>query len=184
MLDAFSRAVTSSDSKGAFVGGDELAALKSFVAEGNKRLDAVNEIASNASCIVTDSVAGIVCESPGLTAPGGGVYTNRKMAACLRDSEIILRYITYAVLTGDGSVLSDRCLNGLKETYAALGVPTGNTSRAIAIMKACAVAHVTGTNTEGRAGSKFSPNTATKGDCASLASEVAGYFDTAIEAIS
>ena len=184
MLDAFSRAVTSSDASGSFVGGGDLDALKSFVAEGNKRLDAVNEIASNASCIVTDSVAGIVCESPGLTAPGGGVYTNRKMAACLRDAEIVLRYITYAVLTGDGSVLSDRCLNGLKETYAALGVPVGNTARAIAIMKACAVAHVTGTNTEAQAGSKFSPNTNTKGDCASLAAEVASYFDAAIEAIS
>ena len=93
MLDAFSRAVASADAGGQFVGGGDLAALKSFIAEGNKRLDAVNAIASNASCIVTDSVAGIVCESPGLTSPGGGVYTNRKMAACLRDGEIILRYI-------------------------------------------------------------------------------------------
>ena len=46
--------------------------------------------------------------------------TNRKMAACLRDGEIILRYVTYALLTGDASVLKDRCLNGLKETYSAL----------------------------------------------------------------
>jgi len=140
MLDAFSKAVTSADSAGNFVGGADLDALKAFVADGNKRLDAVNFIASNASCIVTDAVAGIVCESPGLTAPGGGVYTNRKMAACLRDGEIVLRYVTYAVLTGDASVLQDRCLNGLKETYAALGVPVGNTSRAVAIMKAAAVA--------------------------------------------
>lgn len=184
MLDAFSRAVTAADSSGSFVGGDDLNALKDFIAEGNKRLDAANEIASNASCIVTDSIAGIVCESPGLTAPGGGVYTNRKMAACLRDAEIVLRYITYAVLTGDSSVLTDRCLNGLKETYAALGVPVGNTSRAIAIMKACAVAHVTGTNTEAQAGSKFNKNENTQGDCASLAAEVASYFDAAIDAIS
>lgn len=56
------------------------------------------------------------------------------MAACLRDAEIILRYISYALITGDGSILNDRCLNGLKETYSALGVPTGNTARAIAIM--------------------------------------------------
>lgn len=59
------------------------------------------------------------------------------MAACLRDGEIILRYITYAVLTGDGSVLSDRCLNRLKETYAALGVPVGNTVRAVNIINVC-----------------------------------------------
>ncbi len=184
MLDAFSRAVSSADSSGSFVGGDQLGSLKSFIAEGNKRLDAVNAIASNASCIVTDSVAGIVCENPGLTAPGGGVYTNRKMAACLRDSEIILRYATYALLTGDASILNDRCLNGLKETYAALGVPTSNTVRAINIMKACVVAHINNTNTQEQAGSKYSPLSVAEGDCSSLASEAASYLDAAAAAIS
>ena len=113
--------------------------LKSFIADGNKRLDAVNAITSNASCIVSDAVAGICCENTGLTAPNGGVYTNRKMAACLRDGEIVLRYVSYALLAGDASVLQDRCLNGLRETYAALGVPTGSAARAVAIMKASAV---------------------------------------------
>lgn len=176
MLDAFSRAVTSADGGGKFVGGGELDALKGFIADGNKRLDAVNAIASNASCVVTDSVAGAICQNSGLTEPGGGVYTNRKMAACLRDAEIILRYISYALLTGDGSILTDRCLNGLKETYSALGVPTENTSYAIGIMKKCAVAHITD-EAERKMGS-------TKGDCAALASEAAGYFDAAIAAIS
>ncbi|NEP61625.1 MAG: bleomycin hydrolase [Symploca sp. SIO2G7] len=184
MLDAFSKTVTSADSKGGFVGGSDLDALKEFVASGNKRLDAVNSIASNASCIVTDSIAGICCESPGLTEPGGGVYTNRKMAACLRDGEIILRYITYALLTGDSSVLKDRCLNGLKETYAALGVPTGNTARAVNIMKACAVAHINAENTEGRAGSKYRKIDVTKGDCSALTAECAAYFDEVVAAIS
>lgn len=184
MLDAFSKAVTSADAGGKFVGGAELEALKGFIAEGNKRLDAVNAITSNASCIVTDSVAGICCESPGLTEPGGGVYTNRKMAACLRDGEIILRYVTYALLTGDASVLTDRCLNGLKETYAALGVPAGNAARAVAIMKACAVAHITATNTEAQAGSKYRKMSFTEGDCSALSSECAGYFDAVIAAIS
>ncbi|MDJ0516851.1 MAG: phycocyanin subunit beta [Trichodesmium sp. MO_231.B1] len=184
MLDAFSKAVTSADAGGKFVGGEELEALKGFIAEGNKRLDAVNAITSNASCIVTDSVAGICCESPGLTEPGGGVYTNRKMAACLRDGEIILRYVTYALLTGDASVLTDRCLNGLKETYAALGVPVGNAARAVAIMKACAVAHITATNTEAQAGSKYRKMSFTEGDCSALSSECAGYFDAVIAAIS
>lgn len=57
------------------------------------------------------------------------------MAACLRDGEIVLRYISYALLAGDASVLDDRCLNGLKETYIALGVPTQSAGRAVAIMK-------------------------------------------------
>lgn len=177
MLDAFSKAVAASDAKGAFLGASDLAAVKEFVSLGNRRLDAANFIASNASCIVSDAVAGIVCESPGLTSPGGGVYTNRKMAACLRDGDIVLRYITYATLAGDASVLNDRCLNGLKETYAALGVPAGNAARAVAIMKAAAVAFVTNTASQRKM-------TVTQGDCASLASEIAGYFDAVIAAIS
>ena len=68
------------------------------------------------------------------------------MAACLRDGEIVLRYISYALLAGDASVLDDRCLNGLKETYIALGVPTQSAARAVAIMKASATAHIGETN--------------------------------------
>ena len=94
MLDAFSRKAVSADSSGAFIGGGELASLKSFIADGNKRLDAVNAISGNSACIVSDAVAGICCENTGLTAPNGGVYTNRKMAACLRDGEIVLRYVS------------------------------------------------------------------------------------------
>ncbi|MBP0016424.1 MAG: bleomycin hydrolase [Cyanobacteria bacterium SBLK] len=183
MLDAFSKTVAAADSKGGFVGGSELESLKSFITEGNKRLDAVNAVASNASCCVTDAIAGICCESPGLTSPGGGVYSNRKMAACLRDGEIILRYISYALLAGDASVLQDRCLNGLKETYSALGVPAGSTSRAVSIMKAICIAHINNTNTEGFAGSKFRKMDVTPGDCSSLASECGSYFDAVIEAI-
>ena len=181
MLDAFSRAALAADSSGSFIGGDQLGALRAFVAEGNKRLDAVNAIASNASCVVSDSVAGICCENKGLTDPGGGVYTNRKMAACLRDAEIVLRYVSYALLAGDGSVLQDRCVNGLREAYAALGVPAGSAARAVAIMKASAVAHITNTNDTTEPKRKMQ---VVDGDCNSLASEAAGYFDTVISAIS
>ena len=111
MLDAFSRKAVSADSSGSFIGSGDLADLKSFIADGNKRLDAVNAVTSNASCVVSDSIAGICCENTGLTAPNGGVYTNRKMAACLRDGEIVLRYVSYALLAGDASVLQDRRLN-------------------------------------------------------------------------
>lgn len=179
MLDAFSRAVISADSAGSFLGSNDLASLKSFIADGNKRLDAVNFIASNASCIVSDAIAGICCENTGLTEPGGGVYTNRKMAACLRDGDIVLRYICYALLAGDASVLNDRCLNGLKETYAALGVPTGNAARAVGIMKAAAVAFVTNTASQRKMTVTEKPNS-----CDSLAAEVGGYFDTVVAAIS
>ena len=145
MLDAFSRVVTNADSKAAYVAGADLQALKKFISEGNKRLDAVNSIVSNASCIVSDSVSGMICENPSLISPSGNCYTNRRMAACLRDGEIILRYVSYALLSGDSSVLEDRCLNGLKETYSSLGVPASGNARAVSIMKACSVAFVNNT---------------------------------------
>jgi phycoerythrin beta chain len=176
MLDAFSRAVITADAKTSTIGGADLSALKAFVAEGNKRLDAVNCVASNASCIVSDSVSGMICENQGLIQAGGNCYPTRRMAACLRDGEIILRYVTYALLSGDSSVLDDRCLNGLKETYAALGVPTTSTARAVQIMKVCAVAHINNTATKRKMDTP-------QGDCSALAAEAASYFDRVISAL-
>lgn len=177
MLDAFSRVVVNSDAKAAYVGGSDLQALKTFISDGNKRLDAVNAIVSNASCIVSDAVSGMICENPGLIAPGGNCYTNRRMAACLRDGEIILRYVSYALLAGDGSVLEDRCLNGLKETYIALGVPTNSSNRAVSIMKAAAVAFVNNTAPQRKMD-------VSSGDCSGLSSEVASYCDRVVSSIS
>jgi len=184
MLDAFSRAVVSADAKTAPIGSGELASLRSFVAEGNKRLDAVNAITSNASCIVSDAVTGMICENTGLIQAGGNCYPNRRMAACLRDGEIVLRYISYALLAGDASVLDDRCLNGLKETYIALGVPLQSAARAVAIMKSATVALSNQTNTEAGGGTKYRKMEATQGDCSALVAEAASYFDRVIGALS
>lgn len=186
MLDAFSRAVLSADSKNAAIGSGELAALRNYVAEGNKRLDAVNAITSNASCIVSDAVTGMICENTGLIQAGGNCYPNRRMAACLRDGEIVLRYISYALLAGDASVLDDRCLNGLKETYIALGVPLQSTARAVAIMKASSTAHINETNTSGTNPdeTRFRKMETIKGDCSALVAEAASYFDRVSSALS
>ena len=76
MLDSFSRAVVTADAKTSVIGGTDLNALKGFIAEGNKRLDAVNAIASNASCAVSDAVSGMICENQAKPAnrkrPGSG----------------------------------------------------------------------------------------------------------------
>ncbi|MEB3339185.1 bleomycin hydrolase [Okeania sp.] len=186
MLDAFSKAVVTADTKTAPIGGAELASLKEFIASGNRRLDAVNAIASNASCMVSDAIAGMICENDGLIQAGGNCYPNRRMAACLRDGEIILRYVTYALLAGDASVLNDRCLNGLKETYIALGVPLQSTARAVQIMKAQAAAHIKDQPSDELAGGKkrIMGATVTEDRCASLVAEASGYFDQVISALS
>ena len=63
------------------------------------------------------------------------MYTCRRYAACVRDMDFFLRYATYAMLAGDPSILDERVLNGLKETYNSLGVPIGATVRSVQAMK-------------------------------------------------
>ena len=170
-LDVFSKVVSQADSRGEFLSTEQLDALTAVVASGSKRLDVVNRITSNASAIVTNAARALFEEQPQLVAPGGNAYTNRRAAACLRDLEIILRYVTYAILAGDSSVLDDRALNGLRETYQALGTPGASVAKGVSKMKEAAINIVN------------DPNGITKGDCSQLVSELAGYFDRAAAAV-
>ncbi len=172
MLDAFTKVVAQADTRGEFLSTSQIDALANLVAESNKRMDAVNRITSNASTIVANAARALFAEQPQLIAPGGNAYTNRRMAACLRDMEIILRYVTYATFSGDASVLEDRCLNGLRETYVALGVPGASTAAGIQKMKEAAVAIANDTNG------------VTAGDCSALMSEISSYFDRAAAAVA
>jgi phycocyanin beta chain len=171
MFDAFTKVVSQSDARGEFLTTSQLDALSSMVAEGNKRIDAVNRITSNASTIVANAARSLFAEQPQLIAPGGNAYTSRRMAACLRDMEIILRYVTYATFAGDASVLDDRCLNGLRETYLALGTPGASVATGVQKMKEAAIAIANDSNG------------ITRGDCSSLMSEIGSYFDRAASAV-
>ncbi len=171
MLDAFTKVVAQADTRGEYVSSGQLDALRAMVADGNKRIDSVNRITGNASAIVANAARALFAEQPQLIAPGGNAYTNRRMAACLRDMEIILRYVTYAIFTGDASVLDDRCLNGLRETYLALGVPGGSVAAGVQKMKEAAIAIAN------------NPDGITRGDCSQLMSEISGYFDRAAAAV-
>jgi phycocyanin beta chain len=172
MLDAFAKVVSQADARGEYISSSQLDALSAMVSDGNKRVDSVNRITSNASAIVANAARALFAEQPQLIAPGGNAYTNRRMAACLRDMEIILRYVTYATFAGDASVLEDRCLNGLRETYLALGVPGSSVAAGVQKMKEAAIALAN------------DPNGITRGDCSSLMSEISGYFDKAAAAVA
>ena len=172
MFDAFAKVVSQADARGDYLSSAQIDALSAMVADGNKRMDVVNRITSNASAIVANAARALFAEQPGLIAPGGNAYTSRRMAACLRDMEIILRYVTYAIYAGDSSILDDRCLNGLKETYLALGTPGASVAIGVKKMKDAAVA-IAGDSSG-----------ITRGDCAALMSEVGGYFDKAAASIA
>ena len=172
MFDAFTRVVSQADTRGEFLTGSQLDALSAMVSDSNKRMDAVNRITSNSSAIVTNAARSLFEEQPQLIAPGGNAYTSRRMAACLRDMEIILRYVTYAIFSGDASVLEDRCLNGLRETYLALGTPGASVAVGVQKMKDAALAIAN------------DPNGVTPGDCSNLMSEISSYFDRAASAVA
>ncbi len=172
MYDAFAKVVSQADSRGAYISASQIDALSAMVADGSKRLDAVNRITSNSSTIVANAARALFAEQPALIAPGGNAYTSRRMAACLRDMEIVLRYVTYAIYSGDASILEDRCLNGLKETYLALGTPGTSVAAGIGKMKDAAIAIAN------------DPNGITRGDCSALMSEIGSYFDKAAAAVA
>jgi len=172
MYDVFTRVVSQADARGEYLSGSQIDALSATVADGNKRIDAVNRITGNASAIVANAARSLFSDQPQLIQPGGNAYTSRRMAACLRDMDIILRYVTYATFTGDASVLEDRCLNGLRETYVALGVPGASVAAGVQKMKDAAIAIVSDTNG------------ITRGDCSSLYAEISGYFDRAAAAVA
>ncbi|HBE21311.1 MAG TPA: phycocyanin subunit beta [Cyanobacteria bacterium UBA11149] len=171
MYDAFTKVVAQADTQGTMVSDAQLDALSAMVADGLKRIDAVNRITGSASAIVASAARSLFADQPQLIAPGGNAYTNRRMAACLRDMEIILRYVTYATFAGDASVLNDRCLNGLRETYTALGVPGASVAAGVRKMKDAAIAIAN------------DPNGITRGDCSALMAEIGSYFDLAANAV-
>lgn len=134
MQDAITTLINSSDAQGKYLDDTSLNNLQNYFRSGDLRAKAAMNISANASTIVTKTVAKSLLYTD-ITAPGGNMYTCRRYAACIRDMEYFLRYATYAMLAGDPSILDERVLNGLKETYNSLGVPVGATVRSVQSMK-------------------------------------------------
>lgn len=172
MLDAFSRVVEQADRQGAYLSDAQVNALSAMVADSNKRLDVVNRLTSSAAAITSNAYRALVADQPQVFGPGGACFHHRNQAACLRDLGFILRYVTYSMLAGDASVMDDRCLNGLRETYQALGTPGATVASGIGKMKDAALSIAN------------DPNGITQGDCSSLMAELAGYFDRAAAAVA
>ncbi|NJL43060.1 MAG: allophycocyanin subunit beta [Pseudanabaena sp. SU_2_4] len=134
MQDAITSVINSSDVQGRYLDTAALEKLKGYFATGELRVRASGTISANAANIVKEAVAKSLLYSD-VTRPGGNMYTTRRYAACIRDLDYYLRYATYAMLAGDASILDERVLNGLKETYNSLGVPISSTVQAIQAIK-------------------------------------------------
>jgi allophycocyanin beta subunit len=137
MQDAITAVINAADVQGKYLDGSALDRLKSYFSTGELRVRAATTLSANASTIVKEAVAKSLLYTD-TTRPGGNMYTCRRYAACIRDLDYFLRYATYAMLAGDPSILDERVLNGLKETYNSLGVPVGTTVQAIQAIKGVA----------------------------------------------
>jgi allophycocyanin beta subunit len=134
MQDAITNVINVSDVQGLYLDDSSIGRLEQYFASGELRVRAAATISANASSIIKDAVAKTLLYTD-ITRPGGNMYTTRRYAACIRDLDYYLRYATYAMLAGDASILDERVLNGLKETYNSLGVPIGATVQAIQAIK-------------------------------------------------
>lgn len=134
MQDTITAAINPADEKGSYLEGSDLEKLKQYFQSGTLRVKAATQIGASAASIISDTVAKSLLYGD-ITCPGGNMYPTRRYAACLRDLTYFLRYGTYAMLAADASILDERVLNGLKETYLSLGVPIEPTIQAVQAMK-------------------------------------------------
>lgn len=151
MRDAVTSLIRNYDITGRYLDRNAVDDLKSYFATGMARVQAAGVINSNAAAIVKQAGLRLFDELPELIRPGGNAYTTRRYAACLRDMDYYLRYASYALVAGDTDVLDERVLEGLRETYNSLGVPSGPTVRGIQIMKEIVKEQVAATGIEGAA---------------------------------
>ena len=134
MQDTITAAINPADEKGNYLEGAELDKLKQYFQSGTLRVKAATQIGASAAGIISETVEKSLLYGD-ITCPGGNMYPTRRYAACLRDLTYFLRYATYAMLAADASILDERVLNGLKETYLSLGVPIEPTIQAVQAMK-------------------------------------------------
>ena len=119
--------------------------IKEFVNIANSRLDAIISITNNSHAIAADAVTAMICENDKPTCSGNSLDTANKMSVCLRDGEIILRYVTYLLITNDESILQKSCLQDLKNTYISLGVPLSNAIRVVELIRDSTISDIKST---------------------------------------
>ncbi len=134
MQDTITSIINPADLRGKYLEPAELEKLGQYFQSGGLRVQAAATITDNVSNIVSQAVANSLLYGD-ITCPGGNMYPTRRYAACLRDLTLFLRYATYAMLADDPSVLDERVLDGLKDTYNSLGVPIDRTVQAVQAMK-------------------------------------------------
>ena len=120
----------------------EIDNIKEFINTSHSRLDVIISITKNSHAIAADAVTAMICENQDSLNSSQSVNTTNKMSVCLRDGEIIIRYVTYMLLTHEEKILYKSCLKDLKNTYMALGVPLINAIKLIGLIKDATISDI------------------------------------------
>ena len=134
MRDAITGLIGQYDQLGRYFDRSAIDRIESYFDEAGIRVLAVEIINREASELVREASQRLFQADPELLLPGGNAYTTRRLAACLRDMDYFLRYASYSLIAGDSTILNERVLNGLDDTYKSLGVPTGPTVRSMVLL--------------------------------------------------
>ena len=134
MRDAITGLIGRYDQLGRYFDRSAIDRIEGYFGQAELRLKAVELINREASELVREASQRLFVGDPELLLPGGNAYTTRRLAACLRDMDYFLRYASYALIADDSTILNERVLNGLDDTYKSLGVPTGPTVRSIVLL--------------------------------------------------
>tara|TARA_Y100000816_G_scaffold275226_1_gene243224 strand:+ start:200 stop:730 length:531 start_codon:yes stop_codon:yes gene_type:complete len=132
--------------------------VKKYINTANSRLNAIVSITKNSHAIAADAVTAMICENQDSVSAKISIDTTNKMSVCLRDGEIILRFVSYLLITDDESVLEKSCLKDLKNTYLALGVPLKNAIRVVELMRDATISDLKSTVKSMKGDKEFLPN--------------------------
>jgi len=116
------------------VNSEEFKLLKNFLSNAEQRIRVTQDLTASTDEIIRRASQRLFQKYPSTILKGGNAYGENRTAACIRDLEFHVRYVTYAVLTDNPSVLNN-FLSGLIETYQALGTSIVEMSEGVRLLK-------------------------------------------------
>lgn len=157
--------------------GKSLSWLESFIEEGKIRLDIVSFIITKSQSIINNALVNAANLSYEYLEHNRENHFQLKRFGCLRDAEIILLYICYAILQQNSDLLKNQYFKDLKETYAALNIPGCQKVHVINLMKDSVMSFV-----NHRTFNLLEYTS--EHNCSYWNLEIASYFDTVVECIT
>jgi phycocyanin beta chain len=135
MLASLDELLTANASTGRYLSGNQLNEVARFLQHGSDSLKAASFFTNNSSTLVADSLRKFIDQQPSLVGLGGILNDQAKLAACIRDLDLFLRFISYCVIAGNSTILEDNLLNDMREIYTSLGVSLSLMITAIRLLR-------------------------------------------------